>query len=99
MADYNVIFVFLLQRIYIEYKLSFRRDHDHFCNKLDSNVLIHGEGYLETFVLSHSGSLSLINQMSYLCTGFSEDENWTYGQNTVLVTMPTDTEGQFYLLR
>lgn len=98
MADYNVICVFLLQQIYIEYKLSFRRDmHNHFCNKLDSNVLVHGEGHLETF--GSSGPLSLINLMSYLCTGFSEDENWTYGQNTVLVTMPTGTVGQAYLLR
>ncbi|XP_071126879.1 adhesion G protein-coupled receptor L4-like isoform X2 [Mytilus edulis] len=91
------------QRIYITYQLSFRRDiQDHFCNKLDSNVLIHGEGYLETFVFGRLGnaySRSLINQMSYLCTGFSEDEDWTYGQNTVLVTLPSDSTNQAYLLR
>ncbi|VDI24601.1 Hypothetical predicted protein, partial [Mytilus galloprovincialis] len=37
--------------------------------------------------------------MSYLCTGFSEDENWTYGQNTVLVTMPIDLTSRTYILR
>ncbi|XP_063416336.1 adhesion G protein-coupled receptor L3-like [Mytilus trossulus] len=91
------------RQIYIKYKLSFRRDiYDHFCNKLDSNVTIRGEGYLETFVFNHLGysdSRSLINQMSYLCTGFSEDENWTYGQNTVLVTMPFDLTSQTHILR
>lgn len=102
-ADYDVIGEILLQRIYITYQLSFRDIQDHFCNKLDSNVLIHGEGYLETYVFNHIEdwweSRSLINQMSYLCTGFSEEENWTYGQNTVLVTLPSDSTNQAYVLQ
>ncbi|CAG2198998.1 unnamed protein product [Mytilus edulis] len=36
--------------------------------------------------------------MSYLCTGFSEEENWTYGQNMVLVTLPSDSTNQAYVL-
>ncbi|CAC5400899.1 unnamed protein product [Mytilus coruscus] len=81
------------QQIEITYKLSFRRDYGgHSCKVYDmfnSDVTFGGGGQLECYTGCHSASLA---DMSYYCTDFSEKDNWTYGQRTVNVSLPTTSD-------
>ncbi|XP_076071887.1 uncharacterized protein LOC143043490 isoform X1 [Mytilus galloprovincialis] len=78
------------KEIEISYRLAFRRDYSrsHMCN--DSNIIngdiLNGEGVLACY---HGCSGSIVNPMSYYCTDYSVDENWSAGQRSIYYTVPT----------
>lgn len=92
-ARYSFIVFVLFQQFEITYKVSFRRDYgSHSCTVNDlfnSDVTFGGGGQLICYSGCNSASLA---DMSYYCTDFSEKDNWTYGQNTVNVSLPTTSD-------
>ncbi|XP_071124120.1 uncharacterized protein [Mytilus edulis] len=78
------------KEIEISYRLAFRRDYSvsHMCN--ESNIInrdiLNGEGTLACY---HGCSGSIVNPMSYYCTDYSVDENWSAGQRSIYYTVPT----------
>lgn len=82
---------FFYQQIEITYKLSYRRDYNnaHECelyHLFNTEVTFGGGGKLACFKGCQNDSLA---DMSYYCTQFSVEDNWTYGQRAVNVTLPT----------
>ncbi|CAG2198997.1 unnamed protein product [Mytilus edulis] len=79
------------QQIEITYILSYRRDYNnaHECelyHLFNTEVTFGGGGKLACFKGCQNDSLA---DKSYYCTQFSVEDNWTYGQRAVNVTLPT----------
>ncbi|VDI29616.1 Hypothetical predicted protein [Mytilus galloprovincialis] len=72
-------------KVYITYKLSFT---DRACDSvsISDRTLVNVGGSLLCF---GGCSGTLMSSLSYQCTDYSVDENWKYGQRTVILTFPS----------
>ena len=70
----------------ITYHISWRRNFgsDHFCdaNAVEQQTVKRGQGSL----VCQAGCSGTIAPMSFICTDFSETENWSFGENRILHT-------------
>ena len=70
----------------ISYRISWRRDfgEDYFCdsNAVEQKTVKRGEGFLGC----QAGCSGSITPMSFICTDFSETENWSFGENQIVHT-------------
>ncbi|XP_052078424.1 uncharacterized protein LOC127716301 isoform X3 [Mytilus californianus] len=79
-------------QVYITYKVSFNNHH---CDKMYilNRILVNGEGSLMCYRgCNDTLTRTLVTSLSYYCTEFSEDDNWTYGQRTLNVTFPSTSD-------
>lgn len=86
-------FVFKFQ-VEITYRLAFRRTFsgNFFCNASTISSLLLGEDPLECL---YGCSGNIVPSMSYYCTDYSIDEDWSSGERTVVFTFP-DTTSNIY---
>lgn len=77
--------IYLFEKVYITYKLSFT---DRACDSvsISDRTLVNVGGSLVCF---GGCSGTLMSSLSYQCTDYSVDENWKYGQRTVILTFPS----------
>ncbi|XP_071126882.1 uncharacterized protein [Mytilus edulis] len=79
-------------QVYITYTVSF---NNHYCDNATilNKILVNGEGSLVCYRgCEDTSTKTLVTRLSYYCTEFSEDDNWTYGQRTLNVTFPSTSD-------
>ncbi|CAC5391946.1 unnamed protein product [Mytilus coruscus] len=79
----------------ISYRLAFRRSFsdNFYCDAATLSSLLPGE---DPLVCLYGCSGNIITSMSYYCTDYSVDEDWSSGERTVVYTFPATTSNIYH---
>ena len=87
--SYAITSLLFVLQVEVSYRISWRRSYSaHFCDSttITNGHLIRGEGSLTC----QYGCSGTITAMSYICTDFSTDEDWTFGERILIYDFSTN---------